>query len=33
MEDGENKTMTMHEFADGMAAAFAVGIGGPEEEP
>jgi hypothetical protein len=33
MEDGENKTMAMQEFADGKAASFAVGIGGPEEAP
>ena len=32
MEDGEKKVMTMKEFADGMAAAFAVGVGGPEEQ-
>ena len=32
MEDGEKKVMTMKEFADGMAAAFAAGVGGPEEQ-
>ena len=33
MEDGEKKVMTMKEFSDdGMAAVFAVGVGGPEEQ-